>query len=217
MPRLILVSNRLPVTVASKGEGVDVVASAGGLATGLRGHHDKSDSLWVGWPGETAGLDEAQKKDLEAKLDELRCVSVHLSTEEIERYYDGFSNAILWPLFHYLIDRVPMDSSDWDVYQHGEPALRRPRGRGGRSRAIMVWVQDYQLCLVPGLLRAKLPELKIGFFLHIPVPLERDLPHAPLARRDPPRHRRLRPRRAFTPSGTSGTSPRRCSASSAWR
>ncbi len=171
MPRLILVSNRLPVTIAKKDgtDGVEVVASAGGLATGLRGHHDKSDSLWVGWPGETAGLDEAQKKELETKLDELRCLSVHLSAEEVERYYDGFSNAILWPLFHYLIDRVPMDSSDWEVYQRVNQRFA-DRVAEVAEPGDMVWVQDYQLCLVPGMLRAKLPELKIGFFLHIPFP-----------------------------------------------
>jgi trehalose 6-phosphate synthase/phosphatase len=169
MPRLILVSNRLPVTVATKGDGVDVVASAGGLATGLRGHHDKSDSLWVGWPGETAGWDDAHKAALETKLDELRCVSVHLSSEEIERYYDGFSNAILWPLFHYLLDRVPMDSRDWEVYRTVNQRFA-DRVAEVAQPGDLVWVQDYQLCLVPGMLRAKVPELKIGFFLHIPFP-----------------------------------------------
>ena len=169
MARLVLVSNRLPVTVATKGEAVEVVASAGGLATGLRGHHDKSDSLWVGWPGETAKLDDAQKADLEAKLEERRCVSVHLSEEEVERYYDGFSNTILWPLFHYLLDRIPHDSRDWEVYRTVNQRFA-DRVAEVAQPGDLVWVQDYQLCLVPGMLRAKLPELKIGFFLHIPFP-----------------------------------------------
>lgn len=170
MARILLVSNRLPVTVRhDHGSGVHVVPSAGGLASGLREPHERSGGLWFGWPGELAGLDAAQRRLLESKLAELRTVPVALSQAEVARYYEGLSNGVLWPLFHYLLESIPFSSKDWDAY-------RKVNERFAETVAShyqpgdAIWVHDYQLFLVPELLRQRLPDATIGFFLHIPFP-----------------------------------------------
>ena len=93
--RLILVSNRLPVTVKQERGEITVTRSSGGLATGLRGPHEQSGGLWIGWPGDVSRISEVQRRKLDAHLEELRCVPVYLSGAEVSRYYDGFSNAVL--------------------------------------------------------------------------------------------------------------------------
>src|SRR5271165_2227951 len=117
MGRLILVSNRLPVTVRLDDGEVSISRSPGGLATGLRVPHERTGGTWIGWPGDVSRLDPAQRRALDSHLAELRCVPVHLSGAEVASYYDGFSNAVLWPLFHYLLDRIPPSSHEWDAYR----------------------------------------------------------------------------------------------------
>ena len=169
MGRLILVSNRLPVTVHAEDGELSVGRSSGGLVTGLRGPHERSRGKWVGWPGDVSALTEAQRETLDARLAELRCAPVYLTPDEVSRYYDGFSNAVLWPLFHYLLDRIPPTSQEWDGYRAvnerfaDAAALEWQRGD-------VIWVHDYQLTLVPAMLRQHLPAARIGFFLHIPFP-----------------------------------------------
>jgi trehalose 6-phosphate synthase/phosphatase len=167
---LIIVSNRLPVTLRVEGETLDVVPSTGGLVTALRGPHQRSDSIWIGWPGDVTGLSAEQRSALDARLAELRAVPVHLSAEEMTRYYDGFSNGVLWPLLHYLLDKIRVEGHrDWATYEAvnerfaEEAAARYTPGD-------VIWVHDYQLMLVPEALRRRLPEAKIGFFLHVPFP-----------------------------------------------
>jgi trehalose 6-phosphate synthase/phosphatase len=167
--RLVLVSNRLPVTVKVERGDVAVVRSSGGLATGLRGPHEESGGLWIGWPGDVARMTEPQRKKLDAHLEELRCVPVYLSSAEVSRYYDGFSNAVLWPLFHYLLDRIPLHSQEWEVYRAVNERFADAIARVWRP-GDLVWIHDYQLCLVPKMLRARIPGATIGFFLHIPFP-----------------------------------------------
>ena len=169
MARLILISNRLPVTVKVDGGDVSVTPSAGGLATGLRGPHERSGGLWIGWPGETSGLDDAQKSELERGLAALHTLPLYLSAAEIAQFYESFSNGVLWPVFHYLIERVPYDDAGWETYAsvNGRFAdLAAEHYQPGD----LVWVHDYQLALVPALLRKRIPEARIGFFLHIPFP-----------------------------------------------
>src|SRR5579859_6377360 len=115
--RVILVSNRLPVTVKVDDGHLRVERSTGGLATGLRGPHERTGGTWVGWPGDVSPLNDEQVRQLEGHLRELRCTPVFLSSAEVSQYYDGFSNAVLWPLFHYLLDRIPPTSQEWDAYR----------------------------------------------------------------------------------------------------
>lgn len=169
MARLLLVSNRLPVTVKADKEGVSVVRSAGGLATGLRGPHERSGGLWVGWPGDVSRLTPAQRSSVDAQLAELRCVPLHLSSSEVNRFYEGYSNQVLWPLCHYLVDRMPRQDRDWDIYRKVNERfadLAASQYQPGDT----IWVHDYQLMLVPALLRERLPQARIGYFHHIPFP-----------------------------------------------
>jgi trehalose 6-phosphate synthase/phosphatase len=94
---------------------------------------------------------------------------VELTGAEVSRYYDGFSNAVLWPLFHYLLDRIPPHSHDWGVYRAVNEKFADAVARVWRP-GDLIWVHDYQLTLVPRMLRARLPGAAIGFFLHIPFP-----------------------------------------------
>jgi trehalose 6-phosphate synthase/phosphatase len=169
MARLILVSNRLPVTVRLEHGEVSVARSAGGLATGLRGPHERMDGMWVGWPGDTSRLSDVQRHVLEEHLAELRCIPVQLTPGEVSRYYDGFANAVLWPLFHYLLDRIPMSSQEWESYRAVNEKFADAVAQTWKP-GDLVWVHDYQLVLVPRLLRARIPSARIGFFLHIPFP-----------------------------------------------
>jgi trehalose 6-phosphate synthase/phosphatase len=169
MARLILVSNRLPVTVRVVDHEVTVERSSGGLVAGLRGPHDRSGGTWIGWPGDVSELDESQRKALQARFAELRLLPVFLAAEEVSRYYDGFSNAVLWPLFHYLLDRIPPTSQEWDAYRAVNERFADAAASAWRP-GDLVWVHDYQLILVPRLLRERVPRARIGFFLHIPFP-----------------------------------------------
>ncbi|MFT3774455.1 MAG: bifunctional alpha,alpha-trehalose-phosphate synthase (UDP-forming)/trehalose-phosphatase [Minicystis sp.] len=170
MARLIIVSNRLPVTLRAEGDEVSVVPSAGGLATALRGPHMRGNSLWIGWPGDVSGMSEEQRARVETLLAEMRAVPVYLGQEEVSRYYEGFSNGVLWPLCHYLLDKMRVDAhDDWGVYE----AVNERFADAVAARyepGDVVWVHDYQLMLLPEALRRRLPNARIGFFLHIPFP-----------------------------------------------
>ena len=169
MPRVVLVSNRLPLAVQIERGDPVVERSAGGVATGLRGLHERSQGLWIGWPGDVSRLDEAQSRSLLSQLEEKGCLPVSLTADEVSGYYDGFSNGVLWPLFHYLLDRIPPHSHEWEVYRAVNErfadvvaSIHRPGD--------LVWVHDYQLALVPQMVRARVPGARVGYFLHIPFP-----------------------------------------------
>ncbi|MGE3511818.1 MAG: trehalose-6-phosphate synthase, partial [Vicinamibacterales bacterium] len=167
--RLLIVSNRLPVTARVDAGRVQLKRASGGLATGLRAWHAKSGSLWIGWPGDVSRFTDEQRAALDVRLHARHVAPVYLSPTDVEEYYEGFANRVLWPLCHYLIDRVPVDASGWDAYQRANRAFADAvvaHYRPGDS----VWVHDYQLMLVPSLLRQQLPDARIGFFLHVPFP-----------------------------------------------
>ncbi len=167
--RLLLVSNRLPITARVDDAGaVSVEPSTGGLATGLWGPHQRSGGLWIGWPGEIQ-LDDAGRDALTERLAALRAVPVYLTQDEVNSYYEGMANGVLWPLFHYLIDQFPSDMSDWRVFRSVNARFARAVIENYRP-GDTVWVQDYHLMLVPAMLRAALPDARIGFFLHVPFP-----------------------------------------------
>ena len=167
--RLLIVSNRLPVTAHLSGGEVRLSAASGGLATGLRPWHEGSGGLWIGWPGDTSRFSPDQQADLDRQLAARGIVPVALSAEHVTRYYHGFANRVLWPLFHYLIDRVPVHATGWEAYRQVNETFARAVIREYRPGDV-IWVHDYQLMLVPSLLRERLPGARIGFFLHIPFP-----------------------------------------------
>lgn len=169
MGRLLLVSNRLPVTVRIAGGEVTVQPSTGGLASGLAGTHQARESLWLGWPGETSKLPTQKLGALNKQLKRLRALPLYLSASEVARFYDGFCNRVIWPLFHYLVDRIPLFTRDWGVYERVNQRFADLVMEHYQPGDV-IWVHDYQLMLVPGMLRAQLKSARIGFFLHIPFP-----------------------------------------------
>ena len=161
---LVIVANRLPVDRVTNPDGsTEWRASPGGLVTALEPVMRSNDGAWIGWSG---GTDEGGEP-----FDEngMTLVPVPLSAQEIERFYEGFSNATLWPLYHDVVAKPAFHREWWDAYV---VVNRRFAERAAEMAAedATVWVQDYQLQLVPAMLRDMRPDLRIGFFLHIPFP-----------------------------------------------
>ncbi|PWT82432.1 MAG: bifunctional alpha,alpha-trehalose-phosphate synthase (UDP-forming)/trehalose-phosphatase, partial [Blastocatellia bacterium] len=167
--RLLIVSNRLPITTEIIDGRIALSAASGGLATGLGAWHQRSAGVWIGWPGTVGRLSTAQRNALDVQLAERGIVPVHLTRTEIRQYYDEFSNGVLWPVFHYLLDRIPLEGTTWDAYKRVNERFAERVAEQYRP-GDLIWVHDYQLLLVPGILRRQLPDARIGFFLHIPFP-----------------------------------------------
>ena len=167
--RVVIVSNRLPVTVTTVDGVLRAAPSAGGLATGLRRHHERSGGLWIGWAGYAELLGAVPSAELDRLLAPLGAVAVPLSAEEVTRYYEGVSNGVLWPLFHYLLDQLPLRVEHWAAYVTANERFADAIAAHHRPGDV-VWVHDYQLMLVPAMLRERVPGARVGFFLHIPFP-----------------------------------------------
>ncbi|MBL8019622.1 MAG: bifunctional alpha,alpha-trehalose-phosphate synthase (UDP-forming)/trehalose-phosphatase [Leptospirales bacterium] len=165
MSRVIIVSNRLPVAIPTDPT-LPLTGSAGGLGTSMKGVHETGDSLWIGWSG-LADVDLS--KDRQEELTDLRYATVPISAEEIREYYDGISNSLIWPLFHYLIHQLPYDGQGWQTYRKINQRFANTIAAHYQS-GNAVWIHDYHLTLVPGMLRELIPDAQIGFFLHIPFP-----------------------------------------------
>ncbi|TGE13840.1 bifunctional alpha,alpha-trehalose-phosphate synthase (UDP-forming)/trehalose-phosphatase [Hymenobacter elongatus] len=168
MSRTIIVSNRLPTKAHRTAEGLHFTPSEGGLATGLGSIYKADDNIWVGWPG----LEIADPAEQEAVTAELKADSmapVFLTQDEIRDFYEGFSNETLWPTFHYFSQHAVYEQTYWEAYVSvNEKFCQAVLALAGPEDTI--WVHDYQLLLLPQLLRAARPESSIGFFLHIPFP-----------------------------------------------
>jgi trehalose 6-phosphate synthase/phosphatase len=168
-PRLITVSNRLPVTVGSAPNGFALHPSAGGLATGMRGPHEQLEGVWIGWPGDVSRLDDERRSGLATTLQERGLVPVMLSRDEQRVFYEDISNAVLWPICHDRLDQLPLRVEGWDVYERVNARFADAVADVYRP-GDLVWIHDYQLFRLPALVRARLPEARIGFFLHVPFP-----------------------------------------------
>ncbi|MGI8625217.1 MAG: alpha,alpha-trehalose-phosphate synthase (UDP-forming) [Geodermatophilaceae bacterium] len=161
---VVIVANRLPVDQVTRADGsTSWQRSPGGLVTALEPFIRGRNGAWVGW----AGADGQAPEPFEA--DGIQLVPLPLTAEEIRRYYEGFSNATLWPLYHDVVERPQYHRSWWDTYiSVNEQFATKAAEVAGRDG--VVWVHDYQLQLVPQMLRELRPDLRIGFFLHIPFP-----------------------------------------------
>jgi trehalose 6-phosphate synthase/phosphatase len=157
------------VTVRVEGSAWSLDRSVGGLATGLRGPHERSQGLWIGWPGRAAGLSASQSAALVRRLAELRIVPVNLTEAEVAGYYDGICNEVIWPAFHSFPSQLPLQIPDLSVY---EEVNRRFADviAAHHQPGDLIWVHDYHLMLVPQLVRERIPDASLGFFLHIPFP-----------------------------------------------
>src|SRR5690606_39037607 len=158
-----------PVTASVEDGRLVVERSVGGLATGLSGATRDTHSLWIGWAGQISGMSRRQTAELNARLNALDCVPIPLSSREVREYYEEVSNGILWPLFHYQAERLPPDPRHWSTYAAVNARFAQAVADVWKP-GDEIWIHDYQLLLLPALLRRRLPEARIGFFLHIPFP-----------------------------------------------
>jgi trehalose 6-phosphate synthase/phosphatase len=166
--KTIIISNRLPVKIQEKDGDYTSSASEGGLATGLGSIYQEGDNVWIGWPGTEIAADK--QDEITAQLADLSLMPVFLSQEEISEYYEGFSNEVLWPIFHYYASMYSTyKQSNWEFYQRVNQKFADVV-LGVAQPGDTIWIHDYQLLLLPALIRAKLPDVSIGFFLHIPFP-----------------------------------------------
>lgn len=167
MSKTVIISNRLPVKITAINNEYHFTPSEGGLATGLADVYQSGNSIWVGWPG--IDVPEERQQEVRDKLKALHLYPVFLTQNEINLFYEGFSNEVLWPVFHYLVTYAKYEQAYWDAYQavnqkFADAALQISHGDDN------LWVHDYQLLLLPSILRAANTSAKIGFFLHIPFP-----------------------------------------------
>jgi trehalose 6-phosphate synthase len=161
---LVVVSNRLPIDETIKPDGAtEWRRSPGGLVSALHPILRDASATWVGWAG---GVGPAPELD---DLDGVKLRAVPLSTEDFEDYYEGFSNSTLWPLYHDAVEQPVYHRRWWEAYQRVNQRFAAVTAEVAQPGAV-VWVQDYHLQLVPAMLRALRPDLRIGFFMHIPFP-----------------------------------------------
>ncbi len=167
MSRLLIVSNRLPITLVRREGKLRAEPSHGGLATGLGSVYPSPDSLWVGWCGIALERLRGQEEVVQEMLAEKRCRGVFLSQYDIENYYYGFSNKTIWPLFHYFPLYTIYNKHFWEAYVRVNKIFCDEVLRVANEDDV-IWIHDYHLMLLPQLIREKRPEATIGFFLHIP-------------------------------------------------
>ncbi|WP_395690922.1 trehalose-6-phosphate synthase [Nocardioides sp.] len=161
---LVIVANRLPVDRVEEKDGSGSWRrSPGGLVSALEPVMRSNDGTWIGWPGGTEqGLEPFDS-------DGMHLVPMSLTAEEIENFYEGFSNATLWPLYHDVVAKPEFHREWWDSYVAVNRRFAEKAAEVAAEHAT-VWVHDYQLQLVPAMLRELRPDLRIGFYLHIPFP-----------------------------------------------
>ncbi|AEV72935.1 Trehalose-6-phosphate synthase [Mycolicibacterium rhodesiae NBB3] len=160
----VVVANRLPIDMERLPDGSTTwKRSPGGLVTALEPLLRRRRGAWIGWPGVPDAGDEPIQQD------DMKLCPVDLSAEDVADYYEGFSNAALWPLYHDVIVKPIYHRKWWDRYVDVNRRFAEATAKTAAEGAT-VWVQDYQLQLVPKMLRQLRPDLTIGFFLHIPFP-----------------------------------------------
>jgi len=174
--RLVIVSNRLPFTVSVRDGNPRFKTSSGGLTTGLWSYLQRSatgspprpEFLWLGWPGASVAS-EHQAAVREYAREEFSAVPVFLPEESLDRFYQGFCSKTIWPLFHYFPSFARYEDAYWKEYKRVNHIYAEALFDVLRPDDVL-WVHDYQLMLLPQLIRERFPAMPIGFFLHIPFP-----------------------------------------------
>ncbi|MEW6534318.1 MAG: bifunctional alpha,alpha-trehalose-phosphate synthase (UDP-forming)/trehalose-phosphatase [Candidatus Auribacterota bacterium] len=171
MSGVVVVSNRLPVSVRQEPNGpLSFLPSSGGLATGLASLPNAAENLWVGWPGVSSdSLSKAERREIIKHLADINCRPVFLSDDDMELYYYGFSNKTVWPLFHYFPMYTVYSHEYWEAYRKVNSLFCDELLKFVKPGST-IWVHDYQLMLLPQMIRERMPDVYIGFFLHIPFP-----------------------------------------------
>ncbi|MFW6371351.1 MAG: bifunctional alpha,alpha-trehalose-phosphate synthase (UDP-forming)/trehalose-phosphatase, partial [Bacteroidota bacterium] len=170
MKKLHIVSNRLPFSIVNENNKFKLKPSVGGLATGMKSEYKDFEGRWIGWPGVASdGYTNDQFSEIKSLFSSEGCETISLTADEVHTFYEGFCNRTIWPLFHYFPQYVDYSPEFWKSYvevnqKFADKALEIA------ENGDFVWVHDYQLMLVPGMIKDKRPDLTIGFFLHIPFP-----------------------------------------------
>lgn len=175
--RLIIVSNRAPVSVVKNNGGYAFGQSSGGLASGLRTYIDHpemwnnyaSKIIWIGWPGMSIDDTTLRNQTSRQIMEKFGVQSVFLPEQMMENFYEGFCNKTIWPLFHYFTGYTIYEHKYWEDYIAVNRIFCQAVMEIARPDDV-IWVHDYHLMLLPGMLRKEMPGASIGFFLHIPFP-----------------------------------------------
>lgn len=175
--RLIIVSNRLPFTLVKEEDKLLLKPSSGGLVSGISSYLDfmknspvsDFEYLWIGWPG--GFVEEPLQKNFSQEIVKIHnAVCVFLTEEKMDKFYLGFCNSTIWPLFHYFPTYTTYESEYWEIYKEVNKIFCDKICEVAKEEDI-IWIHDYHLMLLPQMLREKLGnKTKIGFFLHIPFP-----------------------------------------------
>lgn len=171
--RLILVSNRLPLQLLEKGGKISLKQSDGGLVTALNSYFEQDSSkdafqqkIWLG----AADFSEKRWAKFQQQPDaDFLIEPIFIDKKIYNKYYNGFCNATIWPLFHYFPSYVVYEQDFFEKYEQANQIFADQVVKIAKP-GDTIWIHDYQLFLVPGLIREKIPNAKIGFFLHIPFP-----------------------------------------------
>lgn len=171
--KVLVVSNRLPVTITRDEDGsYEYAMSSGGLVTALQGLKKSTEFQWFGWPGLEIPENEQEKVNADL-MEKFKCTAIYLSDHIADLHYNGFSNSILWPLFHYHPGEMNFDETAWAAYMEANRQFAAKIASQVEDDD-MVWVHDYHLMLLPQMLREELGKtrknVRIGFFLHTPFP-----------------------------------------------
>ena len=164
MSKNIIVSNRLPLQIAKLNNSFEFRPSTGGLATGLDSIHKNTDSLWIGWDGiSSEKINKKNKSEIKRSLKKLNLINVELNDTQIDEFYYGFSNKCIWPLFHYFIEFSNFNKNDCESYVKVNKKFCNKVVKNASING-RVWVHDYQLLLLPKMIKELRPDLTIGFF-----------------------------------------------------
>ena len=171
MQDLLLVSNRLPVTIERKKGKFEYHESVGGLATGLGSFYTSYNSKWIGWCGiPLDNISADQKQDLEQTLSgDFDCHTLYLTRNQVKNFYNGFCNQTIWPILLYFPQYVRFEKAFWDSYVTVNRLFCEKVCEIAHGDEI-IWIHDYHLMLLPALLRQRMPDARIGFFLHTSFP-----------------------------------------------
>ena len=172
--RLLIVSNRAPYTLRRRGRRIELVRSIGGLSSTLDDALRKRGGMWLAWSGTVARARRNEKPRTSIRTIRVpdggyRLRLLTLTDEQVSGYYHGLSNRSLWPLCHYLLTRAEFDLDEWKIYESVNRIFARAAAASAPPNGI-VWVNDFQLALVPRMLRALRPTSRIATFWHIPFP-----------------------------------------------
>src|SRR5690554_4740122 len=167
MGKTIIVSNRLPLSAEKTKDKMFFKPSSGGLATGLGCIFSKKENVWIGWPG--TDISDTEQRGVQDQLMKERMFPVFLNGQQVTDYYEGFSNGVLWPAFHYFPQYITYDEKYWKAYvEVNEKFCAAILEKAAPDDTI--WIHDYHLLLLPKMIKQVLPKATVAFFQHIPFP-----------------------------------------------